>query len=71
MAGSAALQSSSFLNGKYRDLRDPSRYHTNPDCPVGTRIPGQFVHPGAAPNGRPCRQCGSDSLPAAPTLYRV
>jgi hypothetical protein len=46
-----------FLTGKYRDLRDGGTYHIFDDCPVGHRIPAQFVHPGQMPNGRLCRTC--------------
>lgn len=71
VTGSAALQSSQFLNGMYQDLRDKSRYHNDLNCPIGRRIPEQFVHPGHTPNARLCKTCASGDNHDAPTLYRV
>jgi hypothetical protein len=46
-----------FASGTYRDLRNGTRFHCFEDCPVGSRIPAQFVYPGKAPNGRLCKEC--------------
>ena len=71
MAGAVAHQSSQFVEGKYRDLRDSSRYHTDPKCPIGSKIPGQFVHPGPTPNAKLCRHCAAARAGESPSLYRV
>ena len=57
MAPTLNNRHSVFMTGKYRDLRDGATYHVYDDCPVGHRIPPQFVHPGQLPNGRLCRTC--------------
>jgi hypothetical protein len=54
-----------FQSGKYRDLRDGATYHVFDDCPVGQRIPAQFVYPGQLPNGRLCRTCAAKRHAAA------
>jgi hypothetical protein len=60
------------MQGVYQDLRDKSRHHTDPVCPIGRRIPEQFVHPGHSPNSRLCRTCASGAnKDDGPTLYRV
>lgn len=71
MSGSAALQSQQYFHGQYQDLRDKSRYHTDPNCSVGKRIPGQFIHPGHTSYARLCKTCASGATQDAPTLYRV
>jgi hypothetical protein len=72
MAGSIAVDSSHFMHGKYQDLRDKSRYHTDAQCPIGKKIPGQFVHPGSSPNARLCKTCASGGVtPAAPDLHKL
>ena len=72
MAGSiAVVASSQFMHGKYQDLRDKSRYHTDPQCPIGKKIPGQFIHPGSSSNARLCKTCASGGATVAPNLYRL
>ena len=71
MSGTAAVDTSHFMQGNYRDLRDSSRYHNDPHCPIGKRIPVQYLHPGPSPNHKLCRTCASGGNEQAPTLRSV
>jgi hypothetical protein len=65
MAPTLDNRHSFFRSGSYRDLRDNATYHVFDDCPVGHRIPAQFVHPGQLPSGRLCRECAKRRRHAA------
>jgi hypothetical protein len=56
---------SAFPLGPYRDLRDGARYHVDAECPVGQRIPQQFIHPGKPANARLCSVCADRKAKSA------
>ena len=65
------MHSAHFMRGVYRDLRDSSRYHTDPNCPIGRRIPAQLVHPDRPVSAKLCRTCASGGNDAAPVLLAM
>jgi hypothetical protein len=71
MSGNAAVDISHFKEGNYRDLRDSAKYHNDPHCPIGKRIPVQYLHPGVSPNRRLCPTCASGGNESTPTLRPV
>ena len=62
------MDTSQFAHGNYRDLRDNSKYHNDPNCPIGKRIPTQYLHPGFSPNHKLCKTCASGGNENPPEL---
>lgn len=60
MAGSNALErSEDVAESKYWDIRNPSTYHVDPDCPIGRWIPGESVQWGTMTAARGCEACAT------------
>jgi hypothetical protein len=53
----AALPSPQSEPSQYADLRDPTRFHTDPQCSVGRWIPVESMYLGRGDSSRPCPEC--------------
>jgi hypothetical protein len=53
----ATLPNPQSRPSEYADLRDPTRFHTDPQCNVGRWIPVESMFLGRSDDARPCPEC--------------
>jgi hypothetical protein len=67
----AALPSPESPPSEYADLRDPTRFHTDPQCSVGRWIPVESMCLGRSEDARPCPECVLGGMRRTSFLFAI